>query len=56
MKGRNDMPDMVLTQENADYIIFLLEAISGALIEITWILKAALVLFFVFKAWGLVRK
>jgi len=42
--------------ERIEYMIFLLEAISGSLIEITWIAKAFLVIFIVLSAWRLVRK
>lgn len=59
MKGTNDMPTTQLNSidpESVEQIIFLLQAISGSLIEITWILKTIFVMFLVFTAWKLVRK
>lgn len=50
------MQDVLIDPEKLDYIIFLLEAISGSLIEITWIAKAMFVIFIVLSAWRLVRK
>lgn len=55
MRGPNDMK-MIMDPEKLDYIILLLEAISGSLIEITWIAKSALVIFIALSAWRLVRK
>ena len=42
--------------QKLDKITFLLESISGALIEITWVLKATFVIFIVLSAWRLVRR
>lgn len=59
MKGTNDMPTTQLNSidpESVEQIIFLLQAISGSLIEITWIMKTIFVMFLIFSAWRLVRK
>lgn len=59
MKGMSDMPPAQLNAidpEKVERIIFLLEAISGSLIEITWVMKTIFVMFMVFTAWKLVRK
>lgn len=59
MKGTNDMPTTQLNSldpEKVEQIIFLLQAISGSLIEITWIMKTIFVMFLIFSAWRLVRK
>lgn len=42
--------------EQIERIVFLLEAVSGSLIEIAWLLKTLFVIFLVFNAWRLVRK
>lgn len=55
MRGMNNMNTLV-DPEKIDYIVFLLEAISGSLIEIVWIAKATFVIFIVLSAWKLVRK
>lgn len=45
-----------ITPEQVEKIIFLLQSISGSLIEITWLAKTVFVMFLVFSAWRLIRK
>lgn len=59
MRGMNDMPPVqvnAVDTEKIERIIYLLEAVSGSLIEITWIFKTIFVMFIIFTAWKLVRK